>query len=51
MGIDRVITPLLKLVEDKTVLQNLFVVGEKGGSWLNFSNNGECQNKKEIIQS
>jgi hydroxymethylpyrimidine pyrophosphatase-like HAD family hydrolase len=45
--VDRVITPLLELIEDKSVLRNLFVVGEKGGIWLTFDRNGKAVTKRD----
>jgi hydroxymethylpyrimidine pyrophosphatase-like HAD family hydrolase len=36
---ERVLIPLLKAIKDKTKLTDIFIVGEKGGSWAYFENN------------
>lgn len=36
----RVISPLLAEVEDKTILRNFLAVGEKGGAWITYSQEG-----------
>lgn len=36
----RVIGPLLTEVEDKTILRNFLAVGEKGGAWITYSQDG-----------
>ena len=45
--IERVITPLLAKVVDKKSLQNFFAVGEKGGTWLTFDENGKIEEYKD----
>jgi HAD superfamily hydrolase (TIGR01484 family) len=45
--IDRVIHPLLLKINDKTILQNLFIVGEKGGVWLTFDQKGQMHSEKD----
>lgn len=48
---DRVINPLLEKIENKTILRNFFAVGEKGGMWLTFENNGEMiEHRDESIK-
>lgn len=39
--IEKVINPLLQNHSDKNFLKNLFVVGEKGATWLTFDKNGK----------
>lgn len=38
--IERILTPLDNFLSDQTALENLFVVAEKGGTWINFDNTG-----------
>lgn len=38
---DRVVRTILEKVEDKNILRNLIIVGEKGGTWTTFSAEGE----------
>ena len=38
---DRVVSTMLNNIEDKDVLQNLIIVGEKGGTWTTFTQEGE----------
>lgn len=45
--IERVIAPLLIKVKDKKTLQNFFAVGEKGGTWITFDENGRRQMHKD----
>lgn len=45
--IERVINPLLERVGDKKVLDNFIAVGEKGGTWLTFDENGKMQHHKD----
>lgn len=45
--IERVITPLLLKVKDKKSLQNFFAVGEKGGTWLTFDEEGRMEQHKD----
>jgi len=45
--LERVVAPLLLKTKDKTSLQNLFAVGEKGGTWLTFDKNGEMEQHKD----
>lgn len=45
--IERVLAPLLRRVKNKILLENLFVVGEKGGTWLTFRRNGEFEQHKD----
>jgi len=45
--IERVINPLKEKVEDKTILKNLFAVGEKGGTWAEFDEDGNLLEKKD----
>jgi len=48
--IEKVIDPLIKKIEDKTILKNFFAVGEKGGTWAEFDNQGHLIiNKDENI--
>lgn len=48
--IEKVITPLSEKIEDKTILKNFFAVGEKGGTWAEFDNQGNLiENKDENI--
>jgi HAD superfamily hydrolase (TIGR01484 family) len=44
---ERVIDPLLKYITDKADLENLFPVGEKGGTWLTFDKDGNIQHHKD----
>jgi len=49
--IERVINPMLAKIENKRVLRNFFAVGEKGGTWLTFQDNGEMiEHKDESIK-
>lgn len=41
--IQKVINPLTKDKSDNSFLENLFVVGEKGGTWMVFDENGAPQ--------
>ena len=45
--IERVINPLVEKTEDKSILQNFFAVGEKGGTWVEFDENGNLQEGKD----
>lgn len=45
--VERVLNPLLEKIEDKSVLQSLFIVGEKGGTWLNFDENGNMIKQRD----
>ena len=48
--IERVITPLILKINNKKYLHNLFAVGEKGGTWLTFTETGEItQHRDESI--
>lgn len=38
---ERVITSILERIQDKAILRNLIIVGEKGGTWTTFNLNGE----------
>ena len=44
--IERVISPLLELIEDKNILQNFIAVSEKGGCWVTFDKGGTMQEHK-----
>jgi HAD superfamily hydrolase (TIGR01484 family) len=44
---ERIILPLLQYISAKTNLKNLFAVGEKGGTWFNFDDNGAIQFHKD----
>lgn len=46
--VEKVIKPLQERVADKSILANLIVVSEKGGTWLTFGDEGERQ---EFIDS
>lgn len=47
---DRVLNPLIEKVKDKKILENLLVVGEKGGTWAEFNNQGNLiENKDDDI--
>jgi hydroxymethylpyrimidine pyrophosphatase-like HAD family hydrolase len=45
--IERVINPLLEMIEDKNVLQNFIAVSEKGGCWVTFDKDGTMQEHKD----
>lgn len=45
--IERVIAPLVLKIEDKQSLQNFFAVGEKGGTWLTFNEDGRMEMHKD----
>lgn len=38
---DRVVNTILERIQDKDILRNLIIVGEKGGTWTTFSSEGE----------
>jgi hydroxymethylpyrimidine pyrophosphatase-like HAD family hydrolase len=38
---DRVVTTMLEKIQDKDILRNLIIVGEKGGTWTTFNQEGE----------
>ncbi len=44
---ERIIPPLLEYISAKITLKNLFAVGEKGGTWFNFDDNGTIQFHKD----
>lgn len=44
--LDRIINPLRERVSDVSILQNLAAVGEKGGTWITFDENGVPQEGK-----
>lgn len=44
---DRVLNPLIKIVKDRSLLQNLLAVGEKGGTWAEFNELGNLIEKKD----
>lgn len=41
---ERVIGPMIENVRDKSSLANLLVIGEMGGVWVTFDENGEVEN-------
>jgi hydroxymethylpyrimidine pyrophosphatase-like HAD family hydrolase len=43
---ENILMPLLDKVNDITILQNLIVIGEKGGTWTTFNKQGEAHNGK-----
>lgn len=43
----RIISDISERVEDKNNLENFFVVGEKGGTWLSFDRNGTMQHHRD----
>lgn len=45
--IDRVINPLLILIDNRNVLENFIAVGEKGSTWLTFAKDGKMQEYKD----
>ena len=45
--IERVINPLLGMIEDKSVLENFIAVSEKGGCWATFDKDGTMQEDKD----
>src|SRR3989338_2055506 len=45
--IEKVLNPLIKKIKDKKLLENLFIVGEKGGTWLTFGRDGKIQQHKD----
>lgn len=45
--VERVVNPLLEKIKDKSVLQNFFAVGEKGGTWLTFDSEGKMEHHKD----
>lgn len=45
--IEKVIDPLMKKIEDKAILKNFFTVGEKGGTWAEFDNQGNLIESKD----
>jgi hydroxymethylpyrimidine pyrophosphatase-like HAD family hydrolase len=49
--LDRFINPLLDRINDKSILQNFFVVGEKGGTWITFNKEGVMHHgrDKELV--
>lgn len=48
--IEKVLNPLIEIVKDKKVLQNLFVLGEKGATWIVFDKRGKMkQDKNNLI--
>lgn len=47
---DRVLNPLVKIIKDRSILQKLLAVGEKGGTWAEFNDRGNlAQNKDNDI--
>jgi hydroxymethylpyrimidine pyrophosphatase-like HAD family hydrolase len=38
--VERFVNPLLERIEDKTILENFVAIGEKGGTWVTFDNEG-----------
>lgn len=45
--LERVINPLIELVEDKDNLENFYAVGEKGGTWLSISKSAQVNEFKD----
>lgn len=45
--IDRVINPLLAKVNYRKILQNLFISGEMGATWIIFNDKGDMQYNKD----
>lgn len=41
--IEKIIKPLLERIEDKSVLGNFVAIGEKGGTWITFDENGNMR--------
>jgi hydroxymethylpyrimidine pyrophosphatase-like HAD family hydrolase len=46
--LERVINPMLLLITDKSILTNFFAVGEKGGTWISFNQEGEMKRHLDI---
>ena len=44
---ERVINPLAERIKDKKALQNFLAVGEKGGTWAEFDEDGNLLEKKD----
>lgn len=44
---ERVINLLVEKIDNKNILQNLFIVGEKGGTWLTFDESGNMIKQKD----
>ncbi|MBF8249927.1 MAG: hypothetical protein HW400_528 [Candidatus Levybacteria bacterium] len=44
---DRVLNQLIEKIKDKKILNNLLVVGEKGGTWIDFDENGNLTENKD----
>lgn len=44
---DRVINPMLEKIKDKKILKNFLAVGEKGGTWAEFDQNGDLIESKD----
>lgn len=45
--IERVVNPLLEMIQDKSVLENFIAVSEKGGCWITFDKDGTMQQNKD----
>lgn len=46
---DRIITPLLKRIHDKTILSRFIAIGEKGGTWGSFAAFGNLTHGKDAL--
>jgi hydroxymethylpyrimidine pyrophosphatase-like HAD family hydrolase len=44
---DRVLNPLIERIKDRKILQNFLAVGEKGGTWAEFDEDGNLLEKKD----
>ena len=44
--VERIVTPLLEKLHDKSLLQHFIVIGEKGGTWTAFDKEGNMHHEK-----
>ena len=44
---DRVLNPLIERIKDRKILQNFLAIGEKGGTWTEFDENGNLLQRKD----
>jgi hydroxymethylpyrimidine pyrophosphatase-like HAD family hydrolase len=43
----QIVTPLLEKIQDKRILKSFIAIGEKGGTWIDFDENGQMIHGKD----
>lgn len=43
---EEILNPLIQMTDDKSIFENLVVIGEKGGTWVTFDDEGKAHHGK-----